>query len=104
MKKEKVDIEERKVDNRNEKVDIESVFSQKTKNFSAKTIVHIHRMFERFGFNGIFGRSAVVELLGLQNSSTSKLISKLVQAGIIEPVSGYGKGKYRFLKELAEEK
>ncbi len=108
LKTEKVDIEESKVDNRNEKVDIESVFSQKTKDFSAKTVLHIHRMFEKFGFNEIFGRSAIVELLGLQNSSTSKLISKLVQAGIIEPVSGYGKGKYRFLmetvKELAEEK
>lgn len=108
LKMEKVDIEERKVDNQNEKVDIESVFSQKTKDFSAKTILHIHRMLEKFGFSEIFGRSAIVELLGLQNSSASKLISKLVQAGIIEPISGYGKGKYRFLmetvKEPAEEK
>ena len=65
LKTEKVDIEAHKVYNRNEK----------------------------FGFNEIFGRSAIVELLGLQNSCAFKLISKLVQAGIIEPVSGYGKGK-----------
>lgn len=35
-------------------------------------------------------------LLGLKNSSASKLLSNLVQADIIEPVSGYGKGKYKF--------
>lgn len=89
----------KKVDIQNKKVDIESVLLQKTKGFSGKTIVHIHKMFEKFGFDEIFGRSAVVELLELQNSSASKLIAKLAQARIIEPVSGYGKGKYKFSKE-----
>ena len=36
------------------------------------------------------------ELLGLKGSGASKLLSNLVQADIIEPVSGYGKGKYKF--------
>ena len=44
----------------------------------------------------IFGRSAVVELLEIRNSSASKFLSKLVWAEIIEPVSGHGKGKYKF--------
>lgn len=44
-------------------------------------------------YDEVFGRSAVTELLGLKNSSASKLLSNLVQADIIEPVSGYGKGK-----------
>lgn len=35
----------------------------------------------------------------IQNSSASKLLSKLVQAEIIEPVSGHGKGKYKFKKD-----
>jgi predicted transcriptional regulator len=43
-------------------------------------------------------RSAVTDLLDLKNSSVSKLLSNLVQADIIEPVSGYGKGKYKFKK------
>lgn len=64
--------------------------------FSEKTIAHIYQMFDKFDFDVIFGRGAVVELLGLQNSSVSKLLSKLIRAEIIEPVSGYGKGKYRF--------
>lgn len=95
----KVDIQEEKVDIQEEKLDIEQLLSSKGKNFSKKTKLHIRKMFSRFGFNEIFGRSAIVELLALQNSSTSNLISKLVQAGIIEPVPGHGKGKYKFSKK-----
>ena len=79
-----------------EKVDIESVLSQKGSDFSVKTTVHIHRLFEKFGFDEVFGRSAVMEILELKGSGASKLLSNLVQADIIEPVSGYGKGKYKF--------
>lgn len=81
-----------------EKVDIESMISAKDNEFSVKTMVHIHRLFDGFGFDGIFGRSAVMELLELKSSGASKLLSNLVQADIIEPVSGHGKGKYKFKK------
>ncbi len=81
-----------------EKVDIENVISQRGSNFSVKTTVHIHKLFEMFGFDGVFGRSAVMELLELKGSGASKLLSNLIQADIIEPVSGYGKGKYKFKK------
>ena len=40
-----------------------------------------------------------MELLELKGSGASKLLSNLVQADIIEPVSGYGKGKYKFIKQ-----
>lgn len=94
----KVDIEDRKVDIETQKVDIESLLSGKSKDFSAKTVIHIHRLFEKFGFKEIFGRGAVMELLELKGSGASKLLSNLLDAGIIEPVSGFGKGKYRFKK------
>ena len=94
----KVDIENKKVDIQDEKVDIENILSQKSSDFSIKTTVHIHRLFDRFGFDEVFGRSAVMELLEMKSSGASKLISNLVQADIIEPVSGYGKGKYKFKK------
>lgn len=94
----KVDIEPSKVDIQGEKVDIERVFSEKEKDFSAKTVVHIHRLFGKFGYDEVFGRSAVMELLELKSSGASKLISNLVQADIIESVTGYGKGKYKFKK------
>lgn len=39
-----------------------------------------------------------MELLELKGSGASQLLSNLVQADIIEPVSGHGKGKYKFKK------
>ena len=85
----KADIENAKVDIQDRKVDIERVFSEKGSDFSVKTTVHIHRLFEKFGFDEVFGRSAVMELLELKGSGASKLLSNLVQADIIEPVSGH---------------
>ena len=79
-----------------EQVDIESVLSENGSNFSVKTTIHIHRLFEKFGFDEAFGRSAVMELLELKASGASKLLSNLVQTDIIEPVSGHGKGRYKF--------
>ena len=94
----KVDIENNKVDIQDKKVDIESILSKKGNEFSIKTTVHIYRLFEKFGFDEVFGRSVVMELLELKGSGASKFLSNLVQADIIEPVSGYGKGKYKFKK------
>ena len=91
-------LNEEKVDIGDTKVDIESVLSEKGSDFSAKTTVHIHRLFEKFDFDEVFGRSAVMEILELKGSGASKLLSNLVQADIIEPVSGHGKGKYKFKK------
>lgn len=79
-------------------MDIDSVLSEKGSDFSVKMTIHIHRLFEKFGFDEVFGRSAVMELLELKGSGASKLLSNLVKADIIEPVSGHGKGKYKFKK------
>ena len=95
--REKVDIETSKVDIQGEKVDIESAFLEK--GFSAKTIIHSCRLFNKFGYDEVFGRSAVTELLELKSSGASKLLSSLLRADIIEPVSGHGKGKYKFKKD-----
>ena len=89
-------LNEEKVDIEKTKVDIESVLSEKGNDFTVKTTDHIRRLFEKFDFDEVFGRSGVMELLELKGAGASKLLSKLVQADIIEPVSGYGKGKYKF--------
>ena len=86
---EKVDIEGRKADIDEEKVDIESIYAERMRSFSEKTIAHVRKMYDEFGCDMIFGRSAVVKLLGLQNSSVSKLLS----------IPGCGKGKYRFSRK-----
>lgn len=95
----KVYIREEKVDIENKKVDIERLLSEKGSDFSAKTTVHIYKLFEKVGFDGVFGRSVVMELLELKESGASKFLSKLVQMDIIEPVTGHGKGKYKFKEE-----
>lgn len=115
----KVDIEDRKVDIRNEKVDIgdgkaevgcesgymggpnaeiEKLFLEKGIAFSAKTTGHILRLFEVVGYDRIFNKAVVKELIGLKDSGASKFLSKLVHADVIGTVPGYGKGKYRFKK------
>ena len=92
----KVDIQGRKVDIQTSKVDIHTMLAEKR--FSEKTISHIEKLFEIYGFQDIFGRGSVGEILGIKPSGASKLLAKMVQAEIVEPVSGYGKGKYRFKK------
>lgn len=84
----KVDIENGKVDIQDKKVDIDSVLSEKGSDFSVKTTIHIHRLFEKFGFDEVFGRSAVMELLELKGSGASKLLSNL-QKFLMELGKGY---------------
>ena len=42
------------------------VYKRQGSDFSVKTTIHIHRLFEKFGFDEVFGRSAVMELLELK--------------------------------------
>ena len=58
-------------------------FLKKAKDFSVKTMIHIHRLFKEYGYEEVFGRSTIMELLELKASGASKLISNLVQADII---------------------
>ncbi|MDO5100675.1 MAG: Fic family protein [Eubacteriales bacterium] len=92
----KMDIENREAAYQDLNVVFERLISRQVHTFSAKTMVHIYRLFDKFGFEGIFGRGMVMDLLGLKASGASKLLSGMLQAGLIEPVSGHGKGKYRF--------
>ncbi len=96
----KVDIHSEKVDIHPQKVDIESVIARSSHTFSRKTTGYIQILFENFGFHTVFGRRNVMELLDLKESGASKLLSHLVQAGLLEPVSGFGKGKYKFNQEV----
>ena len=92
----KVDIGSTEVDIQDTKVDIESTLLEK--NLSIKTANHVRKLFEKFGYDEVFGRSAVMKVIDLKQSGASKFLSNLVQKDIIEPVSGHGKGKYKFKK------
>lgn len=100
----KVDIEDIKVDIDDTKVDIEKVKKEielkllrgevQLKN---KTITYILTLYETYGQNQIFGRTQVENVIGVKSAMASRLIKLLLDNDIIEPVSGHGKGKYRFL-------
>lgn len=94
----KVYIEEEEVYIQEEKVYIHlsELVDKNSINISNKTVLNIRNMYNRFGSDIIFGRSDVMELLGVQASGGTKLIKKMLEMGIIQPVAGYGKGKYRF--------
>ena len=59
---------------------------------------HIRALFSEFGNDRFFGRKDVMEVLGLTASPSSALIKKMLNADIIHPIKGKGKGKYMFGK------
>ena len=64
--------------------------------FTKKTTEHILKLREKFQGQTIFGRSDVMRVLDMKASRASELLKDMAEQGIIEPVSGFGKGKYRF--------
>ena len=87
--REKSDIETEKPDIDDLKPDIEAIFQPKTAS-------HILKLREAFSGQTIFGRSDVMKAIDIKASRASDLLKEMVEYGIIEPVSGHGKGKYRF--------
>lgn len=77
-----------------EKVNIEDVFT-------AKTASHIQKLREALETQSAFGRSDVRRILDLKTTRSSAFLREMAGHGIIEPVSGYGKGKYRFQQEVS---
>lgn len=49
-----------------------------------------------FGSETVFGRRDVIAVLVITASPASALIRKLLEAQVIVPVPGQGKGRYRF--------
>ena len=63
---------------------------------SEKTINHALEIFAKCGKEDYFGRTIVEDITGLKSSGASKLIKLLVDSKVIVPITGHGKGKYRF--------
>ena len=96
-KTEKADIQEEKADIQEEKADIHIKLKQRLPQITEKTLNNIILLWEKCGTTEIFGRSIVETVTGLKSSRASELLKLLVESEIIEPVKGYGKGKYKFL-------
>lgn len=97
IENEKVAFEGEKVAFENEKVAFEQIIS--AIDASTPTKQKISALFEEFGFETIFGRTDIINQFGIVPSAAGKLINKMKEANLIEPVSGMGKGKYTFKKQ-----
>ncbi len=65
---------------------------------SSTSRFYIKKLFDKFGWGGFFGRTEVMKTLNLKESRSSEFLSLLLRRKLIEPVSGHGKGKYKFKK------
>ena len=50
------------------------------------------------GVDGVLDRSDIAAITKDSVNAAGNLITKLKNANLIEPVSGFGKGKYKFVK------
>lgn len=94
---EKPDIESEKPDIYEKKPDIGAAKPDIMAEFLPKTAGNIWKLREAFPEGEVFGRTEVMKVLGLKASGASELLMKLRKSGIVEAVSGQGKGKYRFI-------
>ena len=76
------------------KQDIEN--ANRTLNVSERTKKNIQMLRDALGNDRIFGRSDVMNILGITASPASALIKNMLEYGVIKPQKGYGKGKYTF--------
>ena len=91
----KVNIEEKDVN-----IDVLQIYSDELTGFTLKTIENVRLMFNEFGTHSVFGRSNVQKIIQLGNTRISALLKKMAEEKLIESVSGYGKGKYRFCSKF----
>lgn len=55
-------------------------------------------MYSVVGFEKEFGRKDVIKIVGMSQTTSGDLIRKMKNYGLIKPVSGQGKRKYRFIR------
>ena len=84
-----------KVTIENENVAIEVAIDRL--NASQGTIAKAKAVFANMGADGVFGRSDIAAITKDSVTAAGNLITKLKNADLIEPVSGFGKGKYKFI-------
>ena len=56
-------------------------------------------LFEKMGFDKIFGRKEIMENINVSITAAGNLLNHLKNAGLIKTVKGFGKGKYQFVRQ-----
>ncbi len=90
------DIESAEADIESAKADIRNKLLTFSDTISEKTVKQSVELFLRCEKEEYFGRTIVEEITGLKSTRASELIKILVDSKVIVPVTGHGKGKYRF--------
>ena len=93
----KANIQDEKANIQDEKANIDKKLHALTNKLSKVTINHIYTIHSQYLKKDYFTRLDVEILTGLKATRAYELIKLLLAANIIEPVKGYGKGKYRFI-------
>ncbi len=65
--------------------------------FSKPTRENIQSLYQHFGTELTFARADITDVIGISSSPAGELIRKMREGGLIEAVTGQGKGKYRFI-------
>ena len=92
----KADIGNAEADTESQKANIRNKLLAFSDMISEKTINHTFELFSKCGKEEYFGRTIVEDITGLKSTRASELIKLLVDSEVIVPVTGHGKGKYRF--------
>ena len=95
--KDRADIESAKADIESAKANIRNKLLTFSDTISEKTVKQSVKLFLRCEKEEYFGRTIVEEIAGLKSTRASELIQILVDSKVIVPVTGHGKGKYRFI-------
>lgn len=94
IENEKPSFESEKVSIENEKTIIERLNDTELTEHTKQNIITIYNEFKD---GVIFGRSDVCNASGLGITAAGNLLHKLCDAELITPVTGHGKGKYKFI-------
>ena len=79
------------------KANIDKKLCNLSSKLSNATMSHIYTLYSKYSNVEYFTRIDVEHLTKLKQTRAYELIKLLLQANIIEPVKGHGKGKYRFI-------
>ena len=67
--------------------------------YRADVVESIKKVYSEINANQVFGASDVVKILDCADSTASEVVKRLRNMKVLVPVSGQGKGKYRFINK-----
>ena len=68
----------------------------KAKRFNNATVINFEKLYRNVDVNQIFSAAYVRKILSCADSTARTIITKLKELDVLVPVSGKGKGMYRF--------